>query len=170
MSEGLADKSFLSVKRGLIDCVTAAWAKEEEFRQARKKETGREPAPCSGGNTLLVLREQDAIQLWMITTNKETAHPNPQQVYDCIPVGDNTAAVFFLNHYWAKIPKTIDCLVTLAVHTVLMAKSEFVDGLEVGVFTHSRFGLLSDDELHSAIEMSKELDSYTARKLGIPGL
>jgi len=38
-----------------------------------------------------------------------------------------------------------------------MAESEFIEGLEIGVFTLSRFGMLTDDELREPIEISQEV-------------
>jgi hypothetical protein len=47
-----------------------------------------------------------------------------------------------------------------------MAKNEFVDGLEVGVFTHLQFRVLTKEELREAVDLSKKIDSCIAEALG----
>jgi len=160
-----AEGSFLEVKQALIECVHKARASEKEFRQTRSEMLGRKPLPeCVGGNTLLVFRGDGVVTLWTVDTTPQYPNPVPIRIGERAVAGDtNSPAVFFLERYFHKVPSTIAGLIPLAVHTVLMAESVFVEGLEVGVFTQDIFRTLTDEELKPAIESSKKIDSYISK-------
>jgi hypothetical protein len=63
------------------------------------------------------------------------------------------------------MPPALDALVPLAVHAVLMAKCDFVEGIQVGLFTREKFAVLTDEELKPHIELSKEIDTDIVGKL-----
>jgi len=164
---GFAGKTFIALKQSLMQCVGKAREKERENRKKEIERTGREQSTSVGGNTLIVFRDENAIQLWTVDTLREFPNPQPLDVNSRVICGDSgSAAVFFPNRYFDAIVPSVEALIPLAVHTVLMAKSEFVDGLEVGIFTQSRFGVLGEKELQRAVDTSGKIDSCVADALG----
>jgi hypothetical protein len=121
---------------------------------------------------MLVFREEQRVTLWTIETNR----PNPSPVLVDVDVemlpkqfvmaGDPSSnAVFWLHHYFKNLPSDLDALIPLAAHAVLMAKNENIEGLQIGVFSQKRFGLLTDQELKTLVALSDEIDSDILRRL-----
>jgi hypothetical protein len=159
---GFAGKGIGHMKQELTNCILTARQDETNYRESRKDTLERIPRESQGGNTLIVLREPKEIQLWSVDTTRGEQCPNPLPIIDgCIPVGDvANSAVFFLTRYFGKLNSTVSDMIPLAVHTVLMAGCEFVDGLEVGVFSQKEFRVLTSDELKEAVEASQTIDGY----------
>ena len=154
----LADRPWMDVKQVLADCVGQAKKQESDFRIERAEGRMRTSTPqCFGGNTMLVFRGE-SISLWVVRTDAQV--PWPVMVDEgALNIGGDTSspASFFLSHYYPQIEGTIAAFLPLAAHTVLMAKGEFVGGLEIGVFTRDRFDLLSEAELAPLVERSGSL-------------
>ena len=114
---------------------------------------------------MLVFRRNEAVTLWTVETSLATPTITPVSI-GWVPAGDlNNSAVYFPYWYFDKLPNTLASLIPLAAHTVLMAKSSNVEGLQIGVFTQNRFGLLTDEELKPYITLSGEIDSEILRRL-----
>ena len=137
----------------LMRCATAAKERDAAFR------TSRDIRESAYGNSLLVFKENNSVALWSVDTRPLI--PDVSIVLDEFVVAGNAnnAAVFFLNHYARQLPKTENTLISLAVHTVLMAKSDYVDGVDVGIFTTDKFRILSESDLQPYIDLSKKLDA-----------
>ncbi len=112
-----------------------------------------------GGYTMLVFRENGALSLWTIDTT--VLVPDVQIGLEGQSIlggsGENPAA-FFLNHYAGSVSGDIRNFIPLAVHTVLMAKNDQVEGVQVGIFTLSEFRILSDAELQPHKDLSAAID------------
>lgn len=161
-----ATDPFSEVKRALVSCVNIARTKEADFRQKRSEISGRQSQACVGGNTLLVFRNGSTVALWTVETLAQ--YPNPMQVGvgDRAVAGDtNSPAVFFLERYFHQVPNTMKSLIPLVAHTVLMAKGDFVEGLQVGIFTSDNFRTLTNEELKPYFALSEELDSGILKRL-----
>jgi len=162
-NQQFSEKSFMELKQSLIDCVCETRRRYAEYRTLNS--IGPDIRELCGGNTFVVLRDERSVQLWSVDTSKAFQYPNPQPIDSCLPQGDAmNPAQFFLAHYCER-PGTTESMIPLAVHTVLMAKNEFIDGIDVGVFTQSTFRTLTPEELSESIEISKSIDSYTAKAL-----
>jgi hypothetical protein len=115
---------------------------------------------------MLVFRGHSGVTLWTVDTL--ALRPQIIQV-DCdrwVPHGDTISpAIFFPHTYFRQIPMNPKALIPLAVHAVRMAKSDYVDGVQVGIFTQDKFELLNDDELKPHIELSEQLDSEILKRL-----
>jgi hypothetical protein len=160
------DESYYSVQEALSRCVKKAYIMQK--RNINETSVGRTPTPkCSGGITLIVFRGKDNIALWMVDTRG--AVPNVEQL--CIgssrATGVNNSAIFFLDRYFREIPNDLDALIPLAVHTVLMAEGDTVGGLEIGLFSRNRFGVLDGEELRPYRKLSKEIDIEILNRLGV---
>lgn len=155
----LADRPWMEVKQVLAECVKQAKQQEAHFRMERAESRMRASTPqCFGGNTMLVFRGE-SICLWMVHTDEQVPWPILVDEGRLEIGGDaSNSASFFLSHYYPQIDATVAAFLPLAAHTVLMAKGEFVEGLEIGVFTRERFGLLSEAELAPLIKGSDHLD------------
>ena len=162
----LADQPWVDVKQALTDCVTKARKQEADFRAERDASRVRALTPqCFGGSTMLVFKGE-SISLWNVRTDAQV--PWPVMVNEgTLDIGGDTAspASFFLSHYYHQTDGTIASFLPLAAHTVLMAKGEFVEGLEIGLFTRDRFGLLGETELAPLIERSESLDEAILKAL-----
>ena len=157
----------------LIECLERARDKETEWRKKQGGLSSRNPWPeCVGGNTMLVFREEQRVTLWTVETNR----PNPSPVLvdvdaemfpkQFVMAGDPSSnAVFWLLHYFKKLPNDLDALIPLAAHAVLMAKNENIEGLQIGIFTQDKFGLLTDQELKPHFALSDQIDSEILKRL-----
>jgi hypothetical protein len=160
-----AEGSFLHVKEALGECVLQARTKEKGFRDSASAGRNHPLPECVGGRTLLVFRGRGVVSLWSVDTNAPYPNPLPVGIGDKVLSDGQSAAVFFLEHYFYKVPNTLNALIPLAVHTVLMAKNDFIDGLQVGLFTPDTFRTLTEEELKPFVDLSNGLDSDTAERL-----
>jgi hypothetical protein len=48
-----------------------------------------------------------------------------------------------------------------------MAKSDNVEGIQIGIFTKNRFGILTVDEMKPYIELSEGIDSEILKRLKV---
>jgi hypothetical protein len=158
----------MEVCRVLTECVNQA--RREETENARKQNAfpGRSTAQeCIGGNTMLIFRGERGVALWKVETLRP--YPSVTQILpgNCIIGGDpNSRAVFFVDWYFPRVPYTLEAMIPLAVHTVLMAKDRYIDGLEIGLFSLNTFGTLKESELKPYIELSERIDSEILKRLG----
>jgi hypothetical protein len=154
-----AGREWLEAKQALIDCVLQARQAEDRFRNERKLTWAKDRTPqCIGGNTLLVFRDDKSFALWTVNTQAQSPWPELVEMNRLEVAGDaNNPSIFFLAHYFPKIEPTVQAFLPLAVHSILMAKGEFVEDVEVGVFTRERFGILSEQELAPLIKRSDSL-------------
>lgn len=145
-----------AVRQTLSDCLQIAQQQDTAYRlQHRIPET-------RGGSTLFVFRNATAIDLWSVNTTGR--RPEIQTVFagDYVKAGyANSPAVFFPSRYFEKLPNTVDDLIPLAVHTVLMAESDHVKGIEIGIFTQDSFKVLDAKELQPFIDRSNKVDALT---------
>ncbi len=109
---------------------------------------------------MLAFRANGTVALWIVDTLRTV--PEITQV----PIGEKAfggdpknPAVFLLERYFPEVPNTFSSLIPLAAHTVLSAECEFVEGLQIGIFTPTVFRVLTDEELKPYIELSKEIDA-----------
>lgn len=151
-SETVRDQ--IALRNVLIQCVPKAKRKHIKAR----KDQGADKIHF--GTTLFVFKYADACRLWCV----DSSNPAPSvtaSVGEYLKSGNvNTPAVFFPQEYIDKLEGNETSLIALAVHTVLMAKGDYVDGVEVGIFSPQRFECLSASELEPYKQRSKEL--YTA--------
>lgn len=154
------------VEDAITQCVYTAREKHSAFCREHTLLAPRRVVPtCIGGTTMLVFRRNEAVTLWTVETSLATPTITPVSI-GWVPAGDlNNSAVYFPYWYFDKLPNTLASLIPLAAHTVLMAKSSNVEGLQIGVFTQNRFGLLTDEELKPYITLSGEIDSEILRRL-----
>jgi hypothetical protein len=144
----------LKTQRILLKCVNTARQRETGFIQG--KHLGSSP----GGHTLFVFRQNDSLALWAVDSASQIPDVSLVVEGQNIKAGDaNSPAVFFPHWYFDKVPNTIGALIPLAVHTVLMAKADYIEGVEVGIFTKDTFRTLTEEELKPHIKLSKEIDS-----------
>ncbi len=155
------------IEDALRQCVYTARDREDSFAK-RQTVIPNRPAPptCLGGNTMLVFRGNGTVSLWTVDTSKAVPGIMPVPVGSRAVGGDtNNPAVFFLDYYFNKIQNSLEHLIPLAVHTCLMAKSDYVEGVQVGIFTPTIFRVLTKKELKSALALSRDIDSFTLDKL-----
>lgn len=162
-----AEGDMVTVMTSLENCLRKARIAEEEH--AKKVNSARFKAQvaveCVGGTTMLVFRGKTSVSLWKVETIRPYPIPTPVEPYNCVMSGDtNNPSVFFAKHYFSQI-LDLGALMRLAAHTVLMAKTENVEGLQMGVFTQNRFGLLTDEELKPLLAISDEIDSDILKRL-----
>lgn len=159
---GANASNLLAIQDILTKC--AIKAKRKHARSMRAQNADK----VHFGNTLFVFRNDQTCRLWCVDSSPSV--PSASMVISSyVKAGDaNTSAVFFPEHYINYVDDDLDGLISLAVHTVLMAKSEYVDGVEVGVFSSERFEILSESELKPYIERSKALDAEILAKLRKP--
>lgn len=162
-----ADGEPEAVMTSLENCVRKARIEEAEYVKKTNRSRFRTQAvECVGGTTMLVFRGGKKVSLWKIETMRPYPEPTRIEPNSCVTSGDtNSPAVFFADHYFPKVSPDLNAMKRLAAHTVLMAKSKNVEGLQIGVFTQDRFGLLTDDELKPLITLSDEIDSEILRRL-----
>jgi hypothetical protein len=162
-----ADGEFMEVQESLANCVYTARERETEFVRSRANPPSKRILPtCVGGTTMLVFRRNGAPALWYVDTRAVTPEPFLVDPVQCKVAGvTDSPALFFLERYFSAMPPALDALVPLAVHAVLMAKCDFVEGIQVGLFTREKFAVLTDEELKPHIELSKEIDTDIVGKL-----
>jgi len=115
---------------------------------------------------MLVFRGEGSVTLWTVDTSKVVPIVMPVPMGASAWGGDtNNPSIFFPHWYFNKIPNSLASMVPLAVHTVLMAKSDNVEGIQVGVFTKNRFGMLTSEELKPYIELSERIESDILKSL-----
>ena len=150
---GFADRSVEDVRDVFIECTEKANMEKSRFRTEHPR------APClSGGHTFVVYRGSRQSFLWSIKTHE--LNPNPTIVdtdSEALSAGASTTATFFMERYFHRVPKKMESLIPLAVHTVLMAEGEGVKGVQVGLFSRDFFGVLSDTQIKPLIRASKQL-------------
>src|ERR1017187_498055 len=162
-SEGETEAEMTSLQ----NCLKQARIEEAEYVKKANSVRFRTPTvECIGGTTMLVFRGKKSVSLWKIETMRPYPIPMLVEPNNCVMSGDtNSPAVFFAQHYFPKVSLDLNAMMRLAAHTVLMAKSANVEGLEIGVFTQDRFELLSDQELKPYITLSDEIDSEILKQL-----
>jgi hypothetical protein len=150
-----------TVMTALEGCVGRARTEEAEYaKKINSVRFGARTVECAGGTTMLVFRGRKPVSLWKIDTLRPYPDPVPIESGNCVMSGDtNSPAIFFAKRYFRDLPPDLNVMMRLAAHTVLMAKSENVEGLEMGVFTQDRFGLLTDEELKPLTALSDRIDS-----------
>jgi hypothetical protein len=135
-------------------------------RRDRKYRSENDLPKTRGGYTMLVFREDDALSFW--TIDSQALVPEIKMVLpgDAITTGNDTnAAVFFVNRYGKQISGDLKEFIPLAVHSVLMAKNDHVDGLQIGLFSRNESRILTADELKPYIDLSNTIDSNIALQL-----
>ena len=148
------DGDLIKAQRTLLHCLDTAREREAQYIKARGLRASE------GANTMFVFRQNGAVALWTVDSISQV--PDVSLVIDGenIKAGDaNSPSVFFPHWYFNKVPNTIEALIPLAVHTVLMAKADYIEGVQIGVFTPSTFRTLTDEELEPFIKLSEEIDS-----------
>jgi hypothetical protein len=162
-----ADGEPMEVSTSLAECVDRAHEEETGFAKQYNAFPGRRPmAECMGGSTMLVFRGKERVALWRVNTLRPYPSAEPIIPGSCIVGGDGgNPAVFFPSRYFRNVPNTLRALLPLAVHAVLMAKSDYVDGLQVGVFSLDTFRCLDENEIKPYIEQSQALDLEILRRL-----
>jgi len=170
-STDFADGEMMDVRTALENLVKRARLEEAGYAEKVNAFRFRTPVvECAGGTTMLVFRGKRAVSLWKIDTLRPYPSPILIGPVQCVMSGDtNGAGVFFGRHYFRSKSFNLNAMIRLAAHTVLMAKGDNVEGLEIGVFTKNRFGLLSDEDLNTLIALSKEIDSDILRRLQAGG-
>src|ERR1039458_1372259 len=109
---------------------------------------------------MLVFRGSRGVSLWTVDTQAQIPSPLPVDIGSGpVVAGDNSPAIFFLEHYFHQVPNTLESLTPLVAHAVLMAKGEYVEGLQIGICTKKTFRTLTEDELKSYVELSGNIDS-----------
>ena len=162
----LAEGETEAVMTSLENCVKQARTEEAAYvKKTGGVRFGARTVECVGGTTLLVFRGKNSVSLWKIDTLRPYPIPTPVEPGNCVVSGDTNPAVFFAKHYFPKVSLDLSAMMRLAAHTVLMAKSDNVEGLQIGVFTQKRFGLLTDQELNPYIALSDEIDSEILKRL-----
>lgn len=158
------------VRQALRDTVTEARGKEAKARRKILRSLDRKPvAKWTGGHTMLVFRGGAGVTLWTVDTSGQNPTILPVDMGERAIAGDKISpALFFIERYFKLVPKTLDALIPLAAHTVLMAESDYVGGLQIGLFTKDEFRILTDEELKPYIELSKQIDSGVAKLLLSP--
>jgi hypothetical protein len=148
------------VRQALRDTVTEARGKEAKARRKMIRSLDRKPvAKWTGGHTMLVFRGGAGVTLWTVDTSGQNPTILPVDTGERAVAGDRISpAIFFMERYFNLVPKTLMDLIPLATHTVLMAESDFVGGLQIGLFTKDKFRVLTDEELKPYLESSKRLD------------
>ncbi len=160
--------SFIEVRQALIECVYIAREKEQQYRQSLAQQAVAVSLPpiCTGGSTMLVFRKDGLVTLWTVDTLAASPTASPVDAADKAIAGDtNSPAVFLLEKYFDRVPNNLVAMIPLAVHAVLMAKSDFVEGLAVGLFTRKTFRILTTKELKPFVRRSKQLDSEVLKLL-----
>jgi 20S proteasome alpha/beta subunit len=165
----LADREIEDVRDVLALCAEEAKSEAARFREAHPY-----MPQLFGGNTFIVYRSAESIRLWTIKTQDQTPNPSIIDIdSDPIAAGANSPAAFFTNRYFERLPKKMAILLPLVAHTVLMAESESVKGIQIGIFTRDKFRIMDAKELKPLIrlsrKLSKEMDSLVLsalRKMG----
>jgi hypothetical protein len=120
-----------------------------------------------GGYTILVFRENSVLSLWTINTTELI--PNIQTGYEgqrILGGSGQNEAVFFPNHYVNSVAGDIKKFIPIAVHTVLMAKNDMVDGVQVGIFKpYGKFRIMTEARLKPYKNLSAAIDSDIRRRL-----
>jgi hypothetical protein len=138
----------------LKGCAESAKRKDEEIRQKH-----RLPG-FIGFQTFMVFKQDAVCSLFSLE--------NTPFGIECslVPSGtyrkhgsENSPAVFFTEWYTSKVPNTVAGRISLALHTVKMGKGDYVEGVEIGVFTQNLFRVLTEAELAPFIELSNRIDS-----------
>ena len=146
--------SPIMVRQLLFDCLRRAQEEDEAYRQKSRLPT------TIGGSTIFAFRDGPVVDLWTVRATGQFPEISLVLPGECVKAGDaNSPAVFFPERYLEKLPNTVEALIPLAVHTVLMAEGEFVKGVEIGIFTQSAFRVLTGEELAPFLDMSKRLDT-----------
>ena len=115
---------------------------------------------------MLVFRTNGTVTLWTVETSRVVPTIMPVSIGGLAFAGDTSnPAAYFPHRYFDKLPNTLDSLIPLAVHTILMAKNENIEALQIGVFTQDRFELLTDQKLKPYITLSDEIDSEILKRL-----
>lgn len=155
----------------LTQCVYIARDRaDEHIKKQRQASRSFLASIYLGGVTTLAFRREESITLWTVDTAQVV--PNVMQVNVDEPTicsDANSDAVFFFNRYTKQIPNELNALIPLAVHTVLMAKSDLVDGVEIGILTRNDWRILDEEKLKPFIEMSKEIDADTLKRFNAVG-
>jgi 20S proteasome alpha/beta subunit len=148
----------IAIRDVLIDCAAKAKRKHAQSR----KQDGADK--IFYGHTLFVFCNQQQSCLWSVESS--TRVPDASLIVSEYVTSGNTKspAVFFPEHYINDM-QSRESLISLAVHTVLMAEGDYVEGVEVGIFSPDRFELLSKPELDTYIEKSKQLDTAILKTL-----
>jgi len=162
-----AEGDPMEVSMALVECANQASRGETEFAKKYNAFPGRRATvECMGGTTMLVFRGKRNVALWKVNTLRPYPSAEIINPDSCIVGGDtNNPAVFFPKWYFPKLATDLAGLLPFAVHTVLMAKDVYVDGLQVGLFSLNAFGTLDEGDLKPLIELSKEVDSEILARL-----
>ena len=144
---------LIKTQRTLLQCLKTARDRESGFIHTRGL------GASFGGNTMLVFRQNNRVALWTVDTFSQIPTASLVIEGDNIKAGDaNSPSVFFPHWYFDKVPNTVEALIPIAVHTVLMAEADYIEGIQIGVFTPTVFRVLTDEELKPYIKLSKEID------------
>jgi hypothetical protein len=150
---GFTGRPIDEVRDVFIECTEKSKTAEAAFR------VDQPLAPrLFGGHTFLVYRGSSRSFLWTVETN--ALNPNPRLLdidSESLSAGANDTATFFMDRYFHRVPKKMEALIPLAVHTALMAESEYVKGIQVGIFTRNEFRILTNSEIKPHIRASKRL-------------
>jgi len=154
------------VEDAIMQCVYAAREKESVFCGKHTPQSPRRVVPtCIGGTTMLVFRRNGTVTLWTVETSRVVPTIMPVSIDWALAGDSGNPAAYFPHRYFDKLPKTPASLIPLAVHTISMAKNDNVEGVQIGVFSKDRFGLLTDQELKPYIALSDEIDSDILKRL-----
>lgn len=154
------------VEDAIMQCVYAARERESVFCEKHTLRSHRRVIPtCIGGTTMLVFRRNGIVTLWIVETSLVVPTIMPVSIGWALAGDKSNPAVYFPHWYFDKLPKTPDSLIPLAVHTILMAKNDNVEGIQIGVFTKDRFRVLTSEELKPYITLSDEIDSDILKRL-----
>jgi hypothetical protein len=159
-----ANGEYSEIKDALVGCVDKARTKDAS--RAEEISVGRTAAPkCIGGISLFVFREDRVLALWRVDTRGPVADVSKVDESSNVTAGAPNPAVFVLERYFHQVPKKLSALISLAVHTIRMAESEVVGGLQIGIFTKDVFRTLTAKELKPFDKLSKEIDSANRKRL-----
>ena len=144
----------------MLDFLKTARERESEYIKLRRLQ------PSLGARIMFVFRQHNAVALWDLDALSQIPTASIVIEGENIKSGDaNSPSVFFPHWYFDKIPNTVEALIPLAVHTVLMAKSDYIEGVEIGVFTPTNFRVLTAKELEPHIKRSKTIDAEILKLL-----
>jgi hypothetical protein len=157
LSKGTVDfvtGDAVKAQRMLRHCLHTARERESEYIKSRGLQ------PSGGANIMFVFRQNEAVALWTMDALSQVPAVSLVIEGENIKAGDaNSPSVFFPHWYFDKVRNTVESLLPLAVHTVLMAKADHIDGVQIGIFTSTQFRTMTDEELNPYIRLSQEIDS-----------
>jgi hypothetical protein len=123
------------------------------------------------GNKRIFFASASMRSFWLLDMNRPVIEVTQPHV-KCVIGDSRNAAVFFPEYYFPDEMTSVDNLLPLAAHTILMGSKcnpSWVEGLEIAVSKAGKFRRLTEFELNELTLKSATIDSLIRGQLGLGG-